>query len=137
MQQALVLSKRSTCLRAQVGCVLVKDTHPISMGYNGSVKGSLHCNQLEGGCHLINGKCGTCLHAEEQAVIFGSGVVGAQAYVTHSPCWHCLKILVQAGISEIIYLKDYRLTETLELAAKHQIKLPLLRQVSLDGNEAS
>ena len=82
--QALLIANRSTCKRAKVGAILVKDNKVISTGYNGSVSGTEHCIDHE--CLVIEGHCVRTLHAEVNAILQGAerGVPkGFTAYVTH------------------------------------------------------
>ena len=101
------VSTRATCLRASHGCVLVKDRNIIAAGYNGSPPGVKHCT--EDGCFMIDGHCKRCNHAEVnaicQAAMHGISVKGATAYVTGECCCDCLRTLICAGISSIIYTK--------------------------------
>jgi len=80
--QALLIANRSTCKRAKVGAVLVKDNKVISTGYNGSVSGTEHCIDHD------------CL-----------------AYVTHFPCLNCTKQLLQVGCERVVYINQYRMDD--------------------------
>ena len=110
MSQSLVLSLRSTCTRLAVGATIVRDKRIISGGYNGSASGDDHCD--EKGCYVEEGHCMRTIHAEANAVLqcakFGAQTQGAEIYVTHFPCLQCTKMIVQAGITKIYYLHDYR-----------------------------
>ncbi|ANK59703.1 ComE operon protein 2 [Loigolactobacillus backii] len=110
MLQAVLLSLRSTCPRATVGAAIVRDQRVIAGGYNGSVSGDDHC--IDVGCYLVDGHCLRTIHAEMNAILqcakFGVATTGAEIYVTHFPCLQCTKMLIQAGIKTIHYLKDYR-----------------------------
>ncbi len=117
MRMAELVSSRSTCLRRKVGAVIIKEKRVLSTGYNGAPKGLEHCSEV--GCvreqHDISS--GTrhelCrgVHAEQNAVIqaayFGVSIKGATIYTTAFPCVLCSKILVNAGIEEVIYKDDY------------------------------
>lgn len=117
MEMARLVSSRSTCLRRKVGAVIVKDKRVLSTGYNGSPKGTRHCEEL--GCIRVqmNVPSGTrhelCrgVHAEQNAVVqaayFGVSVNGATIYTTTFPCSMCSKILINAGIKEIVYDEGY------------------------------
>jgi dCMP deaminase len=117
MDMAQLISTRSTCVRRQVGAVIVKDKRVLTTGYNGSPKGTRHCEDL--GCirDQQNIPSGTrhelCrgVHAEQNAVIqaayFGISIDGATIYTTTYPCSMCSKILINAGIKEIIYADSY------------------------------
>lgn len=82
----------------------------IAGGYNGSVSGSDHC--LDQGCYVIDNHCVRTVHAEVNALLqcakFGVPTQGAEIYITHFPCVHCAKSLIQAGISKVHYAKDYK-----------------------------
>jgi len=117
MDIAVVVASRSTCLRRQVGALIVKDRRILASGYNGAPAGLAHC--LESGClrqqmgvpsgerhELCRG-----LHAEQNAVIqaavYGIAIKDAVCYVTHQPCLLCAKILINAGVKKIVYRGDY------------------------------
>ncbi|MCT2537625.1 cytidine/deoxycytidylate deaminase family protein [Aquibacillus koreensis] len=105
---AEVVSSRSTCPRLRVGAVIVKNKHIIATGYNGSIHGHDHCEDI--GCLLDqNGRCIRTLHAEENAVLHADreSIKGSVAYVTHEPCEKCAKTLAQSGVKRIVYLKSY------------------------------
>ncbi|MGY3765334.1 ComE operon protein 2 [Vagococcus vulneris] len=110
MAQSLLLSLRSTCTRLAVGATIVRDKRIIAGGYNGSVSGDVHC--IDEGCYLVDGHCVRTIHAEMNAILqcakFGVKTDGAEIYVTHFPCLQCTKMIIQAGIKKIYYLKDYR-----------------------------
>ncbi|KRL94711.1 ComE operon protein 2 [Levilactobacillus hammesii] len=109
MLQALVISTRSTCNRLSVGATLVRDKRIIAAGYNGSVSGDDHC--LDEGCYLVDGHCVRTIHAEMNAILqcakFGEATDGAEIYVTDFPCLQCTKMLLQAGIRKITYMRNY------------------------------
>ncbi|MCP0886454.1 ComE operon protein 2 [Ligilactobacillus sp. WILCCON 0076] len=109
MLQAVLLSLRSTCTRLSVGAILVRDRRIIAGGYNGSVSGDAHC--IDEGCYLVDGHCVRTIHAEMNAVLqcakFGVATEGAEVYVTDFPCLQCTKMLLQAGIKKIYYLRNY------------------------------
>jgi len=117
MDIARLVSSRSTCLRRQVGALLVKDKNILTTGYNGTPSGITHCESV--GClrqqlgvpsgerhELCRG-----LHAEQNAIIqaarHGVNIDGATLYCTNSPCIICSKMLINAGIRIIIYLDGY------------------------------
>lgn len=110
MLNAHLISMRSTCNRLKVGSVLVKNNRIISTGYNGGISGDAHC--IDDGCYVENNHCLRCLHAEENAIIQcaleGISTKGSQIYVTHFPCVHCMKKILQAGITKIYYNEDYK-----------------------------
>ncbi|MFX0059158.1 MAG: cytidine/deoxycytidylate deaminase family protein [Candidatus Hodarchaeota archaeon] len=116
MEIASVVSKRSTCIKRSVGAVLVKDSHILATGYNGAPSGLKHCT-LET-CVRKNLKSGEnpefCrgVHAEInciiQAAIHGTSIKGdTTLYSTHFPCMSCLKMIINAGIKELVYKEGY------------------------------
>lgn len=117
MEITQVVAKRSTCLRRQVGAVIVKDKHILSSGYNGAPSGLLHCSET--GCirEQMNVPKGErhelCrgIHAEQnaiiQAAVHGIQIKGATLYTTTFPCVLCAKMLVNAGIVKILYQGTY------------------------------
>lgn len=116
MTQALLIRSRSTCDRAYVGAVIVKDNRVISTGYNGSVTGTEHCSGEDGvGHHLVEGHCVRTVHAEANAILQcskeGISVKDSTIYVTHFPCLNCTKSIIQSGIKKVIYNNDYRIDE--------------------------
>ncbi len=117
MEIARMVSRRSTCLRRKVGAVLVKEKRILATGYNGAPSGMKHCEEV--GClretssvpsgqrhELCRG-----LHAEQNAIIqaafHGISIRGATLYCTNKPCVICTKMLINAGIKEIIYEQGY------------------------------
>ncbi|TQS80871.1 MAG: cytidine deaminase [Methanomethylophilus alvi] len=133
MDMAELVATRSTCLRRHVGAVIVKDKHVLSTGYNGAPRGARHCEET--GCLRIelNVPSGTrhelCrgVHAEQnavaQAAYFGTSVKGATIYTTTFPCSLCAKILVNAGIAEIVYDEGYMDDLSKEILSETQMKI--------------
>lgn len=114
MNLAMTVSQRGTCDRAYVGCVIVnKENRIVSTGYNGSIKGNPHCDEI--GHTMRGGHCIATIHAEMNALLYcakeGISVNGCIAYVTHFPCLNCTKSLIQAGISKIYYNNAYRVDD--------------------------
>jgi dCMP deaminase len=117
MRMAELVATRSTCLRRNVGAVVVKEKRVLTTGYNGAPKGLRHCAEV--GCvrmenHIESGtRHELCrgVHAEQNAVIqaayFGVSIKDSTIYTTNYPCVMCAKILVNAGIKEIVYKEDY------------------------------
>lgn len=106
-------SHRSTCSsRIAVGAVVVNDLKQIiASGYNGAPRGIEHCNDV--GCLMDDGgHCIRAIHAETNAIIQcaqnGVSTIATKVYVTHSPCFHCARHLIQAGVEEIIYAWEYK-----------------------------
>lgn len=113
MAQAKIAALRATCTRLKVGAVIVRENRIIASGYNGSVSDSAHC--IDEGCKVVDGHCVRTVHAEANAVLqcakFGVPTANTTLYVTHFPCLHCTKQLIQAGIKEVYYETDYRNSE--------------------------
>lgn len=112
MRTAHAASERSSCDRAQVGAIIVKDTCPISQGYNGSIRGAPHCIDDGVGHLMLDGRCIRTVHAETNAIINaasnGIAVAGGTIYVTHFPCWNCIKCICNAKLIEVVYDIEYR-----------------------------
>lgn len=110
MANAELISKRSTCDRAFVGAVLVKNNRIIATGYNGGVSHTDNCNDV--GHYIEEGHCIRTVHAEMNALIQcakeGISTDDTEIFVTHFPCINCTKALLQAGIKKITYKTDYR-----------------------------
>ena len=106
---ALQVARRSTCDRARVGAIIVKDRRILTTGYNGSPAGLPHCDEI--GHLIVNGHCVRTLHAEQNAIIqaalHGVGVAGSTLYVTHQPCLACAKMIINAGIRRVVFAGDY------------------------------
>lgn len=129
MEVALVVAKRSTCRRHQIGAIVVKDKRILATGYNGAPMGLPHCIDI--GC--LRDQLGIAsgerheicrgLHAEQNAIaqcaFHGIAVKGGTLYCTHQPCILCAKLIINAGISRVVYLHGYPdqfARETLEAA---------------------
>ncbi len=138
MQVAQLVSQRSTCLRRPVGAIVVKRKRILTTGYNGAPRNMRHC--LEVGC--IREQMGVTsgerhelcrgVHAEQNAIIqssvFGVSVEGGTLYTTTFPCVLCSKLVINAGLEEIVYDKGYPDDLSKELLAESGI---LLRQYSI------
>ncbi|PLX33809.1 MAG: cytidine deaminase [Clostridiales bacterium] len=118
MDIAELVKTRSTCLRRQVGAVIVKDKRILTTGYNGAPSGMRHCLEL-GGCLREQMKVPSgerhelcrALHAEQNAIIqaayHGISIQGGTMYVTLQPCSLCAKMAVNAGIEKIVFKGSY------------------------------
>ncbi len=95
MKIAEDVATRSTCDRKYVGAVVVRDKMILSTGYNGSIKGLPHCDEV--GHEMENGHCVRTVHAEANAIVqaarTGGNIDGADIYVTASPCYYCFKLI--------------------------------------------
>lgn len=119
MNIARTVSSRSNCVKRKVAAVVVKDKRIVSTGYNGTPRGTKNCN--EGGCPRCNsyaaagsnlGDC-VCSHGEENAIVqaayHGVSLKDGTLYTTFSPCIMCTKMIINAGITEVVYNLDYPL----------------------------
>ena len=106
---AQMVASRSTCDRKNVGAVLVRGKTILSTGYNGSARGMDHCD--DAGHEIVDGHCIRTVHAEANALVQaarqGAAVEGATLYLTNSPCYDCFKMIVNAGITKVIYRDFY------------------------------
>jgi dCMP deaminase len=130
-----LVSQRSTCLRRQVGAIIVKDRRILATGYNGAPNGVPHCFQRPGGClrESMNIPSGQrqelCrgLHAEQNAIIqaaaFGVSLKDGELYCTHQPCVTCAKMIINAGIKRVVFLGSYPDELSLELLKEGKITL--------------
>ena len=125
MDIAVVVARRSTCPRKHVGSVIVRDKTILSTGYNGSVRGLPHCDEV--GHMMVDGHCVRTIHAEVNAIIQaaknGSRIDGASIYVTASPCWNCFKAICNVGINRIIFEEFYRDERIFEVSQTLGIEL--------------
>jgi dCMP deaminase len=121
MDIAHVVASRGNCIRRKVAAIVVKDQRIISTGYNGTPRGVRNC--CDGGCPRCASKApsGTslgeciCSHAEEnaitQAAYHGIALNGAKIYSTMSPCLICAKMIISAGITEVIFENKYEFSK--------------------------
>ena len=138
MKVALLVAERSTCLRRRVGAALVKDRQILATGYNGAPRGITHCDVA--GCLREKLKVPSgqrheiCrgLHAEQnvilQAAWHGVSVRDSILYITNSPCSICAKMLINAGIREIVVLDEYPDKMALEFLKESGIKIRKIKE---------
>ena len=133
MRIALQAATRSTCDRKHVGAVIVRDKTVLSTGYNGSIRGMPHCDDV--GHMMENDHCVATVHAEANAIIqaarHGAAIDNSDIYITASPCWNCFKLIVNSGIRRIFYLEFYRDEKILTVAKEAGIEL---MHVTLDAD---
>ncbi|MFP4086303.1 MAG: deoxycytidylate deaminase [Desulfobacteraceae bacterium] len=129
-----MVASRSTCLRRHVGAILVKEKRILATGYNGAPAGLPHCEVV--GClrensHIPSGtRHELCrgLHAEQNAILqaahYGIPIAGSVLYCTNKPCVICAKMIINAGITQVIYGEGYNdpLADQLLEEAHVQIK---------------
>ena len=118
---AHVVARRSNCSRRKVAAIIVADRRVISTGYNGTPRGIRNC--FEGGCPRCAGDADSgnnladclCAHAEENAIVqaayHGISVRGGTLYSTISPCLLCTKMIINAGITEVVFEQEYHFSE--------------------------
>lgn len=136
MELAEVVAKRSTCLRRNIGAVVVKDKRVLATGYNGAPTGLAHCSEV--GClrerlGIPSGeRVEMCrgLHAEQNALVqaarYGISLEGAVIYCTNQPCVTCAKMLINAGIVKVIYKHPYPDKLAQDLLAESKVSVERL-----------
>jgi dCMP deaminase len=125
MNIARQVATRSTCDRKHVGAVVVRAKTILSTGYNGSIRGLAHCDEVG---HLMEeGHCVRTVHAESNAIAQaarnGVAIEGAEIYITASPCWGCFRLLANSGIQRIYYGEFYRDARIHDFAEEAGIEL--------------
>ena len=137
MEIAKLTANRGACDRAFVGAIAVKNKRVIMSGYNGSPSGMKHCSEV--GHKMVNNHCVRTIHAEMN-VISGSAKVGislegAEIYVTHQPCFNCMKHMISAGIKRVYYNEGKADLETSEEYYNMLpiIHLPSMTEVNIDS----
>ncbi len=125
MNIAREVATRSTCVRKHVGAVIVREKTILSTGYNGSIKGLPHCDEV--GCEMVDGHCVRTTHAEANALVQaaknGIQINQSEIYVTASPCYDCFKLIANAGINVIYYDEFYRDKRIIEKSKEIGIQL--------------
>ena len=125
MNIATEVATRSTCDRKHVGAVIVKDKTILSTGYNGSIKGLPHCDEV--GHEVMDDHCIRTTHAEANAIVQaaknGVEINHAEIYITASPCYNCFKLIANAGVKSIYFLEFYREERIIEHAREAGIEL--------------
>ena len=129
MNIAKQVATRSTCERKYVGAVIVRNKTILSTGYNGSIRGMPHCDEI--GHMMENGHCVATIHAEANAILQaaknGVCIDGAEIYITASPCWSCFKMMANSGVKKIYYGEFYRDERIFKTAKKLGIELVHLK----------
>ncbi|AFH50718.1 Deoxycytidylate deaminase [Ignavibacterium album JCM 16511] len=130
LKLAMLASERATCPRMHCGCVLVKDRFVLATGYNGSLPGQPHCEDV--GCLIVDNHCVRTNHAEMNALIqaarHGVNTTGATAYITNMSCTTCAKALIAAGIKRVVVFSDFHDTLATQFytdAGVEIVKLPM------------
>ena len=141
---AQICSENSKANKLKVGAIIVKDQQIISDGFNGTPSG--FDNQCEDEKHKKLDRCSLCsqehcegcdnielltrpevMHAESNAITkcakYGKATLGSTIYITHTPCIECAKLIIQAGIARVVYARNYRLTDGIDLLKKAGIEV--------------
>ena len=122
LRMALIWAENSYCIRRQVGALIVKDKMIISDGFNGTPSGFENMCEDEDGNTIPY-----VLHAEANAITkiarSGNNSDGATLYVTDEPCIECSKLIIQAGIRRVVYAREYRLHEGLDLLKRAKVEV--------------
>ncbi len=141
MTIALMAAMRSTCVRRQIGAVVVRDKQIISTGYNGSPTGTAHC--LDIGClretlgipsgerHEICRGSHAETNAIAQAARMGISTNGATVYSTHEPCSFCTKVVLNAGVARVVFLYSYPDKLAVELRQETNVPFEVFPQEKL------
>lgn len=129
LKLAMLASERATCPRMHCGCVLVKNNNVVATGYNGSIPGDDHCEDV--GCLVVDNHCVRTVHAEmnalAQAAKHGNSVNGCSAYITNMSCTNCAKALIAAGVKNVIIFSDFHDTLAYEFFKKGNVKIVKLK----------
>lgn len=134
MEITQVVASRSTCLRRKVGAVIVRDKRILTTGYNGAPSSLAHCEEV--GCIREKEKVPSgerhelcrALHAEQnailQAALYGVSIQGATIYCTTHPCVMCAKMIINAGMKEVVIAAGYpdKLSEALLKEANVKVR---------------
>jgi dCMP deaminase len=138
LEMAQLISKRSTCLRRRVGAVAVRDKRILATGYNGAPSGLKHCIDI--GCLREKLKIPSgerhelcrALHAEQNALIqaglYGISLKGSTLYATNQPCVICAKMLINAGIKEIVIASGYPDKMAMDFLKEAKIKVRIIKK---------
>ena len=125
LKLAMLASERATCPRMHCGTVLVKNKNVIATGYNGSIPGDEHCEDV--GCLLVENHCVRTVHAEMNAILQaarrGHAIDGATAYVTNMPCTTCAKALIACGVKRVVVFSDYHDTMATDFFTKGKVAI--------------
>jgi dCMP deaminase len=138
MAIAQQVATRSTCDRKHVGAVVVRDRMILTTGYNGSIRGLPHCDDV--GHMMDSGHCVRTVHAEANAIVQaacnGVRLEGGDIYVTASPCWNCFKLIANAGLRRIVFSEFYRDERIFEFCQKLGVELVHLPEGPREGAES-
>jgi len=142
MEIARQVSTRATCDRKHVGAVIVRDKAILSTGYNGAPHHLPHCDEV--GHEIVDGHCVRTVHAEANAIAQaaknGVAIKNGAIYITASPCYDCFKLIVNAGITKVVYGEFYASRygasqQVLTLAKKSRIDMHHIDEITKESNE--
>ena len=132
LKLAMLASERATCPRMHCGCVLVRDKNVIATGYNGSIPGDDHCEDV--GCWVVDDHCIRTNHAEMNALMQaakkGHLADGSTAYVTNMPCTTCAKALIASGVKRVVVFSDFHDTLAVQFFRKANIVIDKIAKPS-------
>jgi dCMP deaminase len=139
MEMAETAAKRSACYRAGVGCIIVKDNIPISIGYNGPASGEPHCEGHK--CEVsVDGGCVRSLHAERNA-LDRLGPTSAHdqltMYCSYSPCEHCAPLIMHSHVTRFVFRHAYRDSYPMERLMRNGIIIHKLTTSGFLINQAT
>jgi len=130
LKLAMLASERSTCPRMHCGCVIVKNNKVLATGYNGSIPGHEHCEDV--GCMVENNHCIRTNHAEINALVQaanqGDSVAGSTIYITNMSCTTCAKAMIAAGVKRVVVFTDFHDTLATQFYTQADVeicKLPM------------
>lgn len=128
LKLAMLASERSTCPRMHCGCIIVKNNKVLATGYNGSLPGQPHCEDV--GCMVENDHCIRTNHAEINALVQaanqGDNIEGATIYVTNMSCTTCAKAMIAAGVKRVVVFTDFHDTKAVEFYTNCGVKIDKL-----------
>lgn len=130
LKLAMLASERATCPRMHCGCVIAREHHVLSTGYNGSLPGTPHC--YKDGCLVVDNHCVRTNHAEINAICqaarHGMALQGGTAYVTNMPCTSCAKALIAVGIVRVVVFSNYHDSLAERFFAESKVSLVRMKQ---------
>lgn len=138
MEITNIVASRSTCVKRHVGAVIVKNNNILSIGYNGAPSGIQHCTNKT--CLRQNAEHGydymSCRssHAEQNAIVqaakLGVSINGSKLYCTTQPCIICARMIINAGIKEVIYTEEFDDDMTLEMLKEAGVKIKVFKSIN-------
>ena len=128
LKLAMLASERATCPRMHCGCVIVKNNHVLATGYNGSIAGQPHCEDV--GCLVESNHCVRTNHAEMNALVQaanqGDSVEGSTIYITNMSCTTCAKTMIAAGVKRVVVFTDFHDTMATQFYKSASVRIDQL-----------